>query len=88
MIGDQDVTVINGDVPLNRVALEMAEFTVGDARAIYLIMESLAQDGVVSLDYADVLNQKVAHDARLFAANVDLCHRSKAAHCQPFDHTV
>ncbi len=49
MVRDQDIAVINRHVPLNRITLQMAEFTVGNARTVHLIMETLAQNSVVGL---------------------------------------
>jgi len=42
MIGDEDILVVNRDVPFNGIALKMAKFTVGDFYPVELIMESLA----------------------------------------------
>ena len=88
MVRDQDIAIVDGDVPLDRIPLEMAKFAVGDAGSVHLVVETLAQDGVVGLAYADVINQQIAHYARFLAADVDLRHRAKTAHGQPFDNAV
>ncbi len=88
MIGDQDIAIVDGDVPLDRIPLQMAEFTVGDASAIDLIMEALAQNGVVCLAHANVINQQIAHHAGFLAADIDLRYRAKSTHRQAFNHTV
>ena len=88
MIGDQDIAIVDGDVPLDRIALKMAKFTVGDAGTVHLVVEPLAQDGVVGLTHADVINQQITHHARFLAADVDLRYRAKTAHGQPFDDAV
>ena len=88
MVGDQNIAVIDGHIPLDRIALQVAEFAVGDAGAIHLVVKPLAQDGVIGLAHADVINDQITHHAGLFAANVDLRYRAKSAHRQPFDDTV
>mgnify|MGYP004648603625 CR=1 FL=1 len=42
MIGDEDILVVNRDVPFNGITLQVAKFTVGDFYAVELIMETLA----------------------------------------------
>jgi hypothetical protein len=32
MVGDQDIAIVDGDVPFDRIALQMAKFAVGDGR--------------------------------------------------------
>ncbi|MNP37675.1 hypothetical protein D3C76_1311360 [compost metagenome] len=49
VVRNQNIAIVNRHIPLNRIALQMAETAVGDPRAVDLIMESLAQNGVVSL---------------------------------------
>ena len=88
MVGDQDIAIVDGNVPFDRIALQMAKFAVGDAGAVHLVVETLAQDGVVGLTHADVINHQIAHHARFLTADVDLRHRTKTAHGQPFDDAV
>ena len=88
MIGDQDIAIVDGNVPFDRIALQMAKFAVGDAGAVYLVVETLAKDGVVGLTHADIINHQIAHHARFLTADVDLRHRAKTAHGQPFDDAV
>ena len=77
-----------GHPELDRIALQVAECAVGDAGAVHLVMKPLAQNGVIGMAHADVINNQITHHAGLFAANVDLRYRAKSAHRQPFDHTV
>lgn len=48
VIGDQDIAVIDRHIPLNRIALQVAEFAVGNTGPIDLVMKTLTQDSVVS----------------------------------------
>ena len=41
MVGDQNIAVIDGHIPLDRIALQVAEFAVGDAGAIHLVVKPL-----------------------------------------------
>src|SRR5690606_35769332 len=88
VVRDQDVAVVNRHVPLNRVTLQVAEFTVGNARTVHLIVEPLTQDRVVGLRHGDVIDEQVAHHSPFFTADVDLGDGAEAAHRQPFNDTV
>ena len=88
VVRDQDIAVVNRHVPLNRVTLQMAEFTVGYARTVHLIMKTLAQNGVVGLAHGNAIDKQVTHHSRLFTADVDLGDGAEAAHRQPFNDTV
>ena len=35
MVGDQDIAIVDGNVPFDRIALQMAKFAVGDAGAVH-----------------------------------------------------
>lgn len=88
VVGDKDIMVVDRHVPLYRIPLQVAEVAVGDARPIHLVMESLAQNGVVGLADANVVDEEVTHHPWLFSADVDLGDRPVAAHRQPLDHAV
>jgi hypothetical protein len=51
--------------------------------AVHLVVETLAQDGVVGLTHADVINHQIAHHARFLTADVDLRHRAKPLMASP-----
>ncbi len=88
MVGNQDIAIVDGNVPLDRIALQMAKFAIGDAGAVHLVVETLAKDSVVGLTHADVINQQIAHHAGFLTADVDLRYRAKTAHGQPFNYAV
>ncbi len=88
MVRNQNIAVIDRHVPLNRIALQVAEFTVGNTRAVHLVMKSLTQDGVVSLRHSNVIDKQVPHHSGLLAADIDLCDRAEAAHRQSFNYAT
>ncbi len=88
VVGDQDVLVVDRHVPLNGIALQIAEVTVSDPCAIHLVMETLTQDRIVGFSDPQVVDHQIAHYSRFFAADINLGHRAIAAHRQPLDHAV
>ena len=51
-------------------------------------MKSLAQNSVISVVNGQVIDGQVVHDPFVFAADINLRYRAKAAHRQPFDGAV
>ncbi|MOA29670.1 hypothetical protein D3C78_1507010 [compost metagenome] len=57
MVRNQNITVVDGHVPLNGIALQMAETAVRYARAVHLIVKPLPQNRVVSLRNGNIVDQ-------------------------------
>ncbi|VDZ78115.1 Uncharacterised protein [Salmonella bongori] len=72
VIGNQDVAVVNRDIPLNGVSLQVAKTAMRNPRPIHLVMETLPQNGVVGVGNGDIINDQIAHYCRFFTANENL----------------
>ena len=88
VIGDQQVAVVDGDVPLNGVPLQASELAVDDTHVGHLVMEALTQNGVVGIVHVQVFHQEVVHHPLLLAADIDQRHRRQAGHLQIADDAV
>lgn len=88
MIGNQDVAVVNRDIPLNGVPLQIAKAAMRNPRAVHLVMKSLAENGVVGVGNGDVIDNEITHHLRFLTTNENLRDGAKAAHRHAFNHTV
>lgn len=88
MVGDKQVMVVDRHVPLDGVALQLAEAPVGDLDVFHAVVEALPQNAVVGVMDGDIIDREVTHSALLFSADVNLRDRHEAAHINALDGAV